>query len=188
MEKPGTPGLSNSEVGKPGTGSLSNSEGEKTETGNLLNNDPAEVYTRICRYCAYQERCARDAEQKMMEWKVQGNKINSIMKKLKEEHFIDDERFARVFVRGKFNTNKWGRVKIRYELKGRGIPENMISEAIQEIGEEDYRKTIRELILKKKSEIKAGKNFNIREKIITFVTGKGFEFDLTIEVLKELKI
>ncbi len=161
---------------------------EKPGTDDLSNSDPAQTFDRISSYCSYQERCVRDVEQKLAEWKVPGGKISTIIKKLKAERFIDDERFARLFVRGKFRSNKWGRLKIRYELKGRGIPENLIREALPEISDEDYRKTIRELILKKKSEIKPGKNLNIREKIITFVTGKGFEFDLTAEILKELKI
>jgi len=161
---------------------------EKTGTDGLSNNDPAQIFDRISRYCAYQERCTRDVEQKLTDWKVPRGKISQIMKKLKEESFIDDERFARLFVRGKFRVNKWGRLKMQYELKVRSIPEKLIGEAMQEISEDDYIKIIRELILKKKSEIKPGKNLNIREKIITFVTGKGFEFDLTLELIKELKI
>lgn len=160
----------------------------KTGTDGLLNNDPAHVYNRISRYCAYQERCVRDVEVKLGEWKVPGNKAKAAIKKLKEELFIDDERFTHVFVRGKFRVNKWGRLKISYELKGRGIPENLIRKALHEISDDDYHKTIRELIIKKKSEIKPVKNLNIREKIITFVTGKGFEFDLALEIIKELKI
>jgi len=75
------------------------------------------------------------------------------MHHLKEEGFIDEERYARIFVRSKFHINKWGRVKIRYELKSRTIPEKLVQKAMDEIGEEDYMKTIRELILKKMSEI-----------------------------------
>jgi len=150
--------------------------------------DPAGIYERISRYCAYQERCAWDAEKKLAEWKVPRGRIYPIMKSLKDEGYIDDERFARTFVRGKFRINKWGRLKIGYELKGRKIPETVIRSALLEISPEDYQKTVRELVLKKKSEIKPGKNLNIREKIITFVIGKGFEFDLAADILKELKI
>ncbi len=161
---------------------------EKTGTDGLSNNDPAQIFDRISRYCAYQERCTREVEQKLTDWKVPREKIGQVMKKLKEERFIDDERFARLFVRGKFRINKWGRLRLQYELKGRGLSEKLIREALLEISETDYHKTIRELILKKKSEINPGKSLNIREKIITFVTGKGFEFDLTLNIIKELKI
>jgi regulatory protein len=149
---------------------------------------PAEIIDRISSYCAYQERCIFDVQQKLNEWKVLPDKIIPIIKYLEDNNFIDQARFARMFTRGKFLHNKWGRIKIHYELRIRSIPENLIREAFAEISEEDYKKTIRELILKKKPEIKGGKNLNIRQKIINFVTGKGFEFDLTSEVLKEFKI
>jgi regulatory protein len=139
-------------------------------------------------FCAYQERCSHEVEQKLREWKVPESKTGTIMKHLEENGFLDDARFARTFAISKFHLNKWGRVKIRFELKSRSIPENMISTAFEDITEEDYLKTIRELILKKKEEIKNGKNLMIREKIIKFVAGKGFEFDLIAGILKELKI
>ena len=63
-----------------------------------------------------------------------------------------------------------------------------MDQALAEIGEEDYLHTLRDLIMKKQSEINSGKNLNIREKIITFVSGKGYEFDLITRVLTELKI
>ncbi|MDP1621029.1 MAG: regulatory protein RecX [Bacteroidales bacterium] len=146
------------------------------------------IMVRIRHFCAYQERCSHEVDQKLMQWKVSQAKTRQIMRQLKEEGFIDEERYARIFVRSKFHINKWGRIKIRYELKGRNISENLVNKAMEEIGEDDYMRTIHELVLKKKLEINSEKHLNIREKILTFVTGKGFEFDLIIKVLTELKI
>ena len=143
---------------------------------------------RIHHYCAYQERCSRDVDLKLMQWKVSSDRIRNIKHCLMEEGFLNEERYARIFVRSKFHINKWGRTKIRYELKSRFIPEILMQKAMEEIGEDDYLKTIRDLILKKMSEINSAKHLNIREKIITFVTGKGYEFDLISKVLTELKI
>ena len=157
-------------------------------TNDLKTPDMEAILARIRHYCAYQERCIRDVDHKLEQWKVTPGKARKIMPMLKEEGFIEEERFARIFVRSKFHINKWGHAKIRHELKIRNIPENMILKAMEEIGEDDYMRTIRELVLKKKSEINTGKHLNIREKIITFVTGKGFEFDLISKVLTELKI
>ena len=148
----------------------------------------APLLQKLEHFCAYQERCALEVRQKLSEWKVPAAKVDAIIQHLKENGFLDDARFARIFAGSKFRHNKWGRVKIRYELKRRNIPEAIISGAMEVIGDEEYVKTIRELILKKQQEIKEGKNLNIREKIITFVIGKGFEFDPVAEVLKELKI
>lgn len=151
-------------------------------------NDQEAILARIQHYCAYQERCSRDVGNKLIQWRVSSGKITKIVHQLEEEGFIDEERYARMFVRGKFLISKWGRTKIRYELRNRNIPENLVQKSMGEIGEFDYLKTIRELILKKISEINTGKHLNIREKIITFVTGKGFEFDLISKVLTEFKI
>lgn len=146
------------------------------------------VIKKIEHFCAYRERCSLETEQKLREWRVPGLKTNIIINHLIVEGFIDDTRFARIFASSKFRLKKWGRIKIGFELKSRNIPENLILSAMNGIAEEDYLKTIRELILKKKKEIKTGKNFIIREKIINFVAGKGFEFDLIAGILKELKI
>ncbi len=146
------------------------------------------ILARIHHYCAYQERCIRDVDNKLLQWKVSSVKRTQIIHHLKKEGFIDEERFARIFVRGKFHINKWGRAKIRAELKSRNIPDKIVRQSMEEIGEDDYIRTIRELVLKKKLEINNGKHFNVREKIITFVTGKGYEFSLITKVLTELNI
>ena len=126
--------------------------------------------------------------QKLKEWKIPADQAARITGYLEENNFLNEARFARSFARGKFRSNKWGRIRIHYELKSRQIQGSVIREAMQEIPEEEYRATLRQLILKKQLEIKAGKNLNIREKIINFVSGKGFESDLAAEILKELKI
>ena len=156
--------------------------------GALSNNDHALITEKISRYCAFQERCKQDVLQKLKEWKTAPGKVIPTIKYLEDNNFIDEARFALLFARGKFRINKWGRVKIRHELKIRNIPDQYIEDALEEIGEEEYLKTLCGLILKKQMEIKAGNNLSIREKIITFVTGKGFEYDQIAEALKEFKI
>ena len=84
--------------------------------------------------------------------------------------------------------NKWGRKKIEFELRLKGIPDAMIHKGIEAIDEEDYLHVLRNLILKKQKEIKPEKDLNIREKIITFANGKGYEMELILAVLKEMKI
>jgi regulatory protein len=146
------------------------------------------IIERIKHFCAYQERCSQEVERKLTLWKVTDVKIKKIIPYLQNEGFIDDERFARMFVRGKFHINKWGRVKIRHELRSRAIPEHLVKKSMEEISEDEYILTIGELIVKKLSEINSEKHLNFREKIITFVAGKGFEFDLIAKVLKDLNI
>lgn len=140
---------------------------------------------KLERYCSYQDRCSSDVELKMAGWKLPPSEKEKLIRKLTEEGFIDDQRFARSFARGKFRVNNWGRIRIRFELKAKRIPESLIREALQEIGEEEYEAAIRALINKKSGEINPEKTLNKREKIINFVVGKGFEIDQVLRIIQE---
>jgi regulatory protein len=146
------------------------------------------VLQKIEYFCSYQERCIRETEEKLKDWAVQKKLIPSIINQLQKEGYINEERFAKVYAGSKFRVNKWGRQKIEFELKLKGIPEGMIQKGIEEIDEEDYQRVLRDLIRKKQKEIIPEKDLNIREKIITFVQGKGYEMELILAALKELKI
>ena len=148
---------------------------------------PSELIHRIEHFCAYQERCFSEVDQKLRSWSVEPSRIPAILQYLQEEKYLDDERFARSFVRGKFLMNKWGRVKIYHELRRRNIPESVIRQALHEITEEDYLRILRELLIRKKTELEIRKNLMIREKIINFVTGKGFEHYIAEKILTELE-
>ncbi len=146
------------------------------------------LYTKLTRYAAYQDRCSRDVELKMAGWKIPKTSKEKLIKQLKDEGFIDDQRFARSFVQGKFRVNKWGRIRIAHELRTRRLPDTMIADALMEIDEESYMETIRALVIRKGGEINPEKTLNKREKIINFVVGKGFETDLVLRIMKEIKI
>ena len=146
------------------------------------------VLQKIRYFCSYQERCIKEVEEKLKEWTVQHKKIPSIINQLQKEGYLNEERFAKAFAGGKFRLNKWGRQKIDFELRIRGVPELMIQEGLLEIDDEEYEQTLKEILLRKKNEIKSEKNVNIREKMINFAYGKGYETDLILSVIKEMKI
>jgi len=146
-----------------------------------------QVLQRIRQYCAFQERCNQDVTAKLRSWHLAPQKIKTILINLTHEGFISESRFAKAFVRGKFKNNQWGRYKIRYELMARSIPENIIGEAMKEIGEEEYLDALRTLILKKIKE-RGLNTLNLRNKILNFATGKGYEPDLILKTLNNLKI
>jgi regulatory protein len=150
--------------------------------------NPGMVLQKIQYFCSYQERCIRDTEEKLKDWAVQKKLIPSLIERLQKEGFINEERYAKVFAGGKFRVNKWGRQKIEFELRLKRIPEDMIQKGIKEIDEDEYQKILQDLILKKQKEIKSDTDFNTREKIITFVYSKGYEMELILSALKELKI
>ena len=146
------------------------------------------ILQKIRNYCSYQERCISEVEQKLKDLAVQRKKITGIINQLQKEGYLDEERFARAFAGGKFRLNKWGKNKIEFEMKIRGIPELMIQEGMAEIDEDEYLLTLKELMIHKYNEIKSDKNVNIREKILNFAYGKGYEMEFILGYLKEMKI
>ncbi len=134
--------------------------------------------------CAYQERCQQEMRDKLYDWGLHSIEVENIIAQLISDNFLNEERFAIAFAGGKFRIKKWGRVKIKLELKKRKISDYCIRKALQQIDDRDYLRTIRELIAKKGKEIKGGKE-NIRNyKIARFVASRGFEQDVVWEVMK----
>ena len=150
--------------------------------------EPALVLQKIRYFCSYQERCIKEVEGKLKEWAVQHKKIAPIVNQLQKDGYLNEERYAKAFAGGKFRLNKWGRQKIEFELRIRGVPELMIQEGMLEIDEKEYMQTLKEIIIHKNNEIKPGTDVNIREKIINFAFGKGYEKDLILSVIREMKI
>jgi len=154
----------------------------------LDTSEPELILEKIRHYCGYQERCIRDAEGKLKDWAVQKKRIPALIEQLQKEGYLDEKRFASAYARGKFRLNKWGRQKIGFELKIRGIPETIINEGLTSIDEEEYIKTLKELMIRKQNELNRNEDLNIREKIINFVLGKGFEMNLVLDLMKKLTI
>jgi regulatory protein len=150
--------------------------------------EPDELILKLRHFCSFQERCTAEVLDKLHRLGASGKTIPGIVEQLKKENFLNDERYAGAYARGKFRINGWGRIKIRYELARHHVPEEIISQGLKEIGEEEYAETLRELVRKKFNEIKGEKKLTVRNKIFTFVSAKGFESGLISEALKELNI
>jgi regulatory protein len=153
---------------------------ESTETPFILQ--------KIRDFCSYRERCISEVEQKLKVLAVQEKMIPAMINQLQQEGYLNEERYSKAFAGGKFRLNKWGRYKIAFEMKIRGIPELIIQEGMAEIDDAEYLQTLKELMIHKFNEIKSDKNANIREKIINFAYGKGYEMELILGVIKEMKI
>lgn len=134
--------------------------------------------------CAYQERSQQEMRDKLYEWGLFPDAVESIIARLISENFLNEERFAKAFAGGKFRIKKWGRIKIKIELKKRKISDYCIRKAMQEINDADYIKTLKSLIIKKSKEIKGGKEHIRKYKIAKYVASRGFEQDLIWDVLK----
>lgn len=138
------------------------------------------------RYCIYQDRCHREVEKKLNSLNLINEAKEIIILHLLQNNFLNEERFARSFVRGKFTIKKWGRLKIVNELKWRDISEYNIKLALTEINEDEYLRTIYVLVEKKLPLIKEVNEFVKRKKLTNFLLTKGFEISLVIDTINEV--
>lgn len=138
----------------------------------------ASIIERIQSYCAYQERCHLEVRNKLLSWEIYGDALESYIAHLIEHNFLNEERFAAAYVRGKFNNNHWGRKKIVQALKLKQVSDYCIKKGLQEINENDYQKLLFDLAEKKAKSLMSEKNSYIhRQKITQYLLQKGFEYE-----------
>ncbi len=137
-------------------------------------------------YCAYQERCKQDVKNKLISMNVSSHHIESIIQHLLDNDFLNEERFAKAFCRGKFRIKKWGRQRIKRELKGKYITGHNIISALQEINEIEYHKTFNDLAKKRYLEIKETNIFKKRKRLADYLNYRGWESDLVYKKIMEL--
>jgi regulatory protein len=160
----------------------------KTSQNKLSENqsiDAAEAYARITRYCAYQERSHDEVREKLFAFGLRSDTAEEIISRLIVDGFVNEERFAKAFAGGKFRIKHWGRLKIEQALKAHDISTKCIAIGLREIDDDDYRATIRKLILKKSESATEGNLYKRRDIISKYVIAKGFEPELVWEMLKE---
>jgi regulatory protein len=136
--------------------------------------------------CSRQEKCSSEIREKLARFKLPGDRIEKVLKVLKKEGFIDETRYAGMFVRDKLRINRWGRVKIRYMLTAKQIPEVIIAEAIADIDDRHYREILEEELTKKRRQMKKVDHWTVRNKLARFGQQRGFESGLIFQVLDEM--
>ena len=143
------------------------------------------VKKKIEHYCAYQERCHLEVTNKLNKLGVFGDELDEYVCYLIDENFLSETRFSEAYVRGKFNNNNWGKVKISRELKLRNISDWNISNALSQISSEDYNNKLRKLCLKL-VELNDKSEFELKNKVVKNLSYKGWEVDLVINTLNQL--
>lgn len=146
----------------------------------------SEILQKLARYCAYQERCVQELEQKMKSFEVSPSDYPEYLAWLRENNYLNEARFVEIFVRSKFNQKSWGRTKINYELRKRGISASLLASAWDGIDDADYIEKARVLLKKKRDEIKTGTSPQRYQKCYNFGLSKGYESALVRELLKPL--
>ncbi len=146
----------------------------------------SEILQKLARYCAYQERCVQELEQKMKTFEVPSSDYPFYLAWLRENNYLNEARFVEIFVRSKFNQKSWGRTKINFELRKRGISASLLASAWDGINDQDYIEKARALLQKKKDEIKTGTSPQRYQKCYNYGFSKGYESSLVRELLKPL--
>ena len=149
---------------------------------------PDQVLDKMAKYCSYQERCVKDVRDKLKTFDIPEEEKKKILDYLLENRFVNDERFAKSFVRGKVNQSGWGMNKIRFHLMQKGIDKELIDEALRQTDEEVYRQRLIDILKTKSKTIKADSDFEKKRKLAAYAMQKGFEGKLVWEVLKDLAI
>tara|TARA_B110000003_G_scaffold60878_1_gene61115 strand:- start:236 stop:712 length:477 start_codon:yes stop_codon:yes gene_type:complete len=141
---------------------------------------------RIKNYCAIQDRCQWDVQNKLHDWGLQQTTKDHILEILINNQFIDEQRFAFSFARGKFRIKNWGKYKIIRELKRRKISSVCIEPAIKAIDEDEYIDVLKKLFYQKNYLLKENNLLTRRKKIAKFLIQRGFEANLVWEEIRAL--
>lgn len=142
----------------------------------------------IRNYCSYQERCHSEVRNKLLSLSFYGEDLEEAISTLIAEDFLNEERYARSYCRGKFRIKNWGRKKIIQHLKQKQVSEYCIQKGLEEIDEAEYELVMQKLLQQKKKELSSEKNTWIRnQKLFRYLSGKGFEQDLINTYIRESK-
>ena len=142
---------------------------------------PAYIITQMERFCAWQERCPFDVLRKLMSYHLSEEQEESVIKYLKENQFLDEERYVESFVRSKVKS-AWGKQKIVAALRAKQLPKSIIDRYCAEISIDDYTEKLRQSIEKWR---RSHPNVeNAWEKLIRHLLSKGYGME---EVMREIK-
>ena len=146
-----------------------------------------EIKQKLVNYCVYQDRCHAEVEQKMKEFLLIDEAKEEIILYLLKENFLNEERFTRSYIRGKFYIKHWGKNKIRMNLKQKQISEKMITICLDEIDEDDYRKTIARIYEDYISRQKGLQEYQKKSKTIKYLMSRGFEYEFILDTIENYK-
>ncbi|CCG54570.1 Regulatory protein RecX [Flavobacterium indicum GPTSA100-9 = DSM 17447] len=145
-----------------------------------------EIRSKMEYFCSYQDRCYQEVEEKLKNFNLIPAAKEQVMIFLIENNYINEERFAKSFARGKHNYKSWGKVRISLELKFRGISKKNIELALAEISTENYFNHFHQLAEKHWESCKERKGPKKNKKFVDFLLRKGYESHLVYDKLQEL--
>ena len=145
-----------------------------------------EATRKLEHYCAYQERCHQEVRQKLESLHMIPEVIDVIIVHLLDQNFLNEERFAKTFVRGKFKIKAWGRRRLTYELKKKDISKVNINQALAEIDITEYNEVFNVLAEKRANSLTETNKYKKKQKLIDYLLYRGWETHLVYEKAREL--
>ena len=142
-----------------------------------------EAYLQLAALCAQAEHCEQEMRDKMKRWELDEMVQNRVIDRLTEERYIDNERYARAFVKDKIRYNKWGRRKVLQALWMKRIDTDIQQRVLDEIDEKEYLDVLRPLLKQKRKSIKAENDYELNQKLVRFALSRGFTFDIIRQCL-----
>lgn len=145
-----------------------------------------EALNRLQNYCSYQERCHQEVYQKLKDMHMVPEVIDHIIVELIQDNFLNEERFAKTYVRGKFKIKNWGRHRLTLELKKKNVSKNNINQALKEIDEQEYIDTFNSLAEKRFNSITETNKLKKKKKLVDYLLYRGWESHLVYNKANEL--
>lgn len=146
-----------------------------------------EALSKATEMCSRSEKCCLDIEMKCREWQLTDEETARMLDYLKQEKFIDSQRYANSFVHDKFRFNKWGKVKLAYSLRMKQVEERFIRLALAGLPEQAYQTVLLDLLSAKAKSIREKDSYTRRGKLLAFAQGRGFEAELALKMIERIK-
>ena len=142
-----------------------------------------DAYLQLAALCVQAEHCQQEMRDKMKRWDIDAATQDRIVARLIKERYVDDERYARAFVKDKIRYNKWGRRKVQQGLWLKHIDDDIQERVLGEVDDSEYLAVLRPLLKQKVRSIRAENDYERTQKLVRFALGRGFTFDIIRQCL-----
>ena len=142
-----------------------------------------EAYLQLAAMCAQAEHCEQEMRDKMKRWTIEPDAQDRVIARLIKERYIDNERYARAFVKDKIRYNKWGRRKVMQALWMKRIDDDILHQVLDEIDDKEYIDALLPLLKQKRKAIKAKSDYELNQKLVRFALGRGFDFSIICQCM-----
>lgn len=143
---------------------------------------------KLAAYCSKAERTEYDIRRKAENWELSADVTDNIIIKLKNENYLNEERYCQSFINDKLKFNKWGEAKIRFELKRKQISDDVIGSCFKNIERELFESPLFALLSSKVKTIKAVNDYERKNKLIRFALGRGYTFEQIKKAIQRLNL